>query len=306
MPINIIVPFVREHLAEASLTNEQKLLINPLAYGFSLGDKTWGAFAVSRLEEVSWNESLAESVVLSEQRKTFIRSLVKHYSAPERTGCLDDFVRDKGKGLIGLLAGPPGVGKTLTAEMVAEIAHRPLYTMTAVELGDSPASVQKHLMTVFELAERWKAVVLLDEADVFLTARGDSLSSNAITSIFLRHLEYYQGILLLTTNRLTSLDDAFKSRIHFAFEFDELSEEARETIWRRFLARAHVDLGKDGFAKLSKIRLNGRQIKNIANISHAVAQESNKTITVESIMLTMDFTNVTWEKACTSDQQCDE
>ncbi|KIL83582.1 hypothetical protein FAVG1_13202 [Fusarium avenaceum] len=296
MPNNGIVPRIRKPLSEARLTDEQKLLINPLAYGFSLGDKIWGAFAVSRVEEVIWNESLAETLVLNQDRKSFIRSLVKHYSAPERTGCLDDFVRDKGKGLIGLLAGPPGVGKTLTAETVAEIAHRPLYTMSSGELGESSTTVQKHLMRVFELAERWKAVVLLDEADVFLTQRSNaSLSRNAITSIFLRHLEYYQGILLLTTNRLLSLDEAFKSRIHFAFEFDELSDEARQAIWRSFLARAHVDLGKEGLSRLSKIKLNGRQIKNIANISHAAAQENNTTITVESIMLTMRFTNVMWE-----------
>jgi SpoVK/Ycf46/Vps4 family AAA+-type ATPase len=229
--------------------------------------------------------------------------LVKHYSASERHEGLDDFVRDKGKGLIGLLAGPPGVGKTLTAETVAEIAHRPLYTMSSGELGESSTTIQRQLMRVFELAERWKAVVLLDEADVFLAERNNtSLSNNTITSIFLRHLEYYQGILLLTTNRLRSLDEAFQSRIHFAFEFDELSDKAREAIWRNFLARANVEFDNEDFSKLAQVKLNGRQIKNIANISHAVAIQNNTKITRESIMLAMRFTKIAWKEGDTSDR----
>lgn len=302
-PNNTMIPSIRKPIDETSLTDVQKLLVNPLAYGFCFGDKIWGAFAVSKLEEVNWNESLADTLVLSQDRKDFIRSLVKHYSASEPHNLLDDFVRDKGKGLIGLLAGPPGVGKTLTAETVAEIAHRPLYVMNSGDLGDSSTSIQAQLMRVFELAELWKAVVLLDEADVFLTARNNtSLARNAVTSIFLRHLEYYRGILLLTTNRLRSLDEAFQSRIHFAFEFDELGDEAREAIWKSFLARAHVELDQKGLSGLAKVKLNGRQIKNIANISHAVAMENNTSITIESIMLTMGFTKIAWKKEDTSDK----
>ncbi|KAL2846863.1 hypothetical protein BJY01DRAFT_213107 [Aspergillus pseudoustus] len=65
-----------------------------------------------------------------------------------------------------------------------------------------------------------------------------NLERNAITSIFLRQLEYYQGILLLTTNRLESLDPAFESRIHFCFEYDDLDTHAIRQIWEGFLSRS--------------------------------------------------------------------
>ena len=208
-------------------------------------------------------------------------------------------VRDKGKGLIGLLAGPPGVGKTLTAEVMAEIAHRPLYTISSGEMGDTPSTVQEKLKAILELAEAWNAVLLLDEADVFLVKRDDvNLTRNAITSIFLRHLEYYQGILLLTTNRETSFDPAFQSRIHFRFKYKELEPEAREKIWRTFLGKArgngdmNVAVGDEDVRELSQMVLNGRQIKNIMSIAQAVAAEKKAAVTLPSILLAHGFSQM--------------
>ncbi|KAH8890557.1 P-loop containing nucleoside triphosphate hydrolase protein [Thozetella sp. PMI_491] len=303
VPNNGVVPVIRTPVAEAALAEDQMVLLNPLLYGFSLGDKIWGAFAASRLDKVNWNEAMVDSLVFSTERKDFIRDLVRHHGNRGDQGGFDDFVRDKGKGLIGLLAGPPGVGKTLTAEAVSEIAHRPLYMISSGELGETSSSVQGQLMRVMELAETWKAVVLLDEADVFLAERDDdSLSRNAIASIFLRHLEYYQGILLLTTNRLNSFDEAFQSRIHFCFEYGELDVSARKAIWTTFLDKAKTDtkveivLEEKDIAELAERELNGRQIKNIVSISHAVAAERKTPITRDSVMVALGFAKTSWKK----------
>lgn len=124
----------------------------------------------------------------------------------------DDIVIGKGKGLIGLLCGNPGCGKTLTAEAVAEVTHRPLYVVSAGELGTRPQEVDKNLAQILELAHTWRTVLLLDEAEVFLHQRSTTdLARNALVSIFLRQLEYYQGILILTTNMIKQCDPAFES-----------------------------------------------------------------------------------------------
>ncbi|KAJ4859741.1 ATPase family associated with various cellular activities (AAA) domain-containing protein [Trichoderma breve] len=178
-PNSRLIPHIVQSLSD--LTDDQKLLVNPVLYGFSLGDKMWGAFAVTWLHDIEWNDNILNDLVISDDQKQFMRALVESHS----TSGFDDFVRDKGRGLIGLLAGPPGVGKTLTAEAVAEIARRPLYTISSGEIGSQPESVQSGLDTLMELAEAWHAVVLLDEADVFLVERDDTnLVRNAITSIF--------------------------------------------------------------------------------------------------------------------------
>ncbi|KAM7216375.1 P-loop containing nucleoside triphosphate hydrolase protein [Rhypophila decipiens] len=319
LPMNKVVPYIRTPIQPESLTDDQKILVNPLMYGFSLGDKVWGAFAVSRLEEVNWNNEIVDSLVLSDSRKDFISDLIRYHGRKTEAAKpgFDDFVRDKGKGLVGLLAGPPGVGKTLTAEAVAELAKRPLYMVSSGELGDTSSSVQNRLMTVLELAETWRAVVLLDEADVFLTERDDdNLSKNAITSIFLRHLEYYQGILLLTTNRLDSFDEAIKSRIHFCFEYEDLSKTARKTIWSKFLDKVekdnsdlHIDMRPDtreqGIDKLAEFELNGRQIKNTVSISQAVATQRKKAITLRDILLAVEFAKISWRAKGEGDGKID-
>ncbi|KAK0612410.1 hypothetical protein B0T17DRAFT_464423, partial [Bombardia bombarda] len=75
------------------------------------------------------------------------------------------------KSLIILLHGAPGVGKTTTAEGVAEIFKKPLFQTTCGDLGTTAKEVETALQTNFALANRWGCILLLDEADVFLAER---------------------------------------------------------------------------------------------------------------------------------------
>lgn len=165
---------------------------------------------MDRLEPVTWSDEAFRSLVLGEKQKALVQALVKQHA--ERSKIFDDIVIGKGKGLVGLLAGPPGCGKTLTAEAVAEVTHRPLYVISAGELGTRPEVVDEKLAQILQLAQTWNAVLLLDEAEVFLQQRSSTdVHRNALVSIFLRQLEYYQGILILTTNLVTECDIAFES-----------------------------------------------------------------------------------------------
>lgn len=155
-----------------------------------------------------------------------------------------------------------------SAEAVAEITKRPLYVASAGELGVEPSDVDARLQRILELANKWDAVLLLDEADVFLQPRNSTdVRRNALVSIFLRQLEYYQGILILTTNRISDCDPAFESRIRMTLKYPELDQAARKEIWATFLERAkgssndlEVDVGADELTELAKIQVNGRQV----------------------------------------------
>lgn len=94
-----------------------------------------------------------------------------------------DLVKGKGKGLIILLHGAPGVGKTSTAETVAAYTGRPLYPITCGDIDTTPAEIEDKLWSHFKLAHKWGCVLLLDEADVFLAKRerGD-IERNGIVS----------------------------------------------------------------------------------------------------------------------------
>ncbi|KAI0180993.1 P-loop containing nucleoside triphosphate hydrolase protein [Hypoxylon sp. FL1284] len=306
------VPSISSISLKSLKEDEDKLmLVSSIVFGYSMGDQIWGKFAVTDTADPEWNDDAFQELVLKKDVKNFIHDLVSEHRVAGSK--FDDIIRDKGRGLVGLLAGPPGVGKTLTAEAIAEISRRPLYVISSGQLGHEPTDIHDELKGIFELAEHWDAVVLLDEADIFMATRGDlDLARNAIVSVFLRELEYFQGIILLTTNRATAIDPAFQSRIHFTMHYPDLDEKGRRAIWRSFLAiaarddRLRVDInfdkgedGKDndagtGVAALARSHnLNGRQIKNAVSVAQAVALKRSEPLTVDKVEAALNLSQYT-------------
>lgn len=123
-----------------------------------------------------------DKLVLPSGHRDVIRALVSTHarritnhngSTPAAQEPQLDEVKGKGQGLIILLHGAPGVGKTSTAECVAAQARRPLLPITCGDIGGTTASeVEQNLERFFYLARKWDCVLLLDEADVFLSDRG--------------------------------------------------------------------------------------------------------------------------------------
>lgn len=140
-------------------------------------------------------------------------------------------------------------------------------------------------------------MVLLDEADVFLAKRsGQDLMRNAIVSVFLRELEYYQGIIILTTNMAADIDPAFQSRIHFSLQYPDLDAKGRRRIWENFISiaaagneRLEIDIDEEGMKVLESFELNGRHIKNTMSVVQKVAQKRNQPLTVEMVQTAMSL-----------------
>jgi hypothetical protein len=175
--------------------------------GYSLKLKVWGLFSVSSIAPITFNDSAFPNLMVPPTYKDLILSFVEAHpsSAPENstntnlpapvhnspTNTFDDLITGKGLGVILLLVGNPGTGKTLTAEAVADKVRRPLYVLSAGELGQKADDVEARLRDALELAEKWDAVLLFDECDVFLQERsggggaGD-LARNEIVAVFLR------------------------------------------------------------------------------------------------------------------------
>lgn len=244
-----------------------------------------------------WNSDAYDHLVYDPQQKDLVLSFVESHKKRPKTdtktngkkpkSANDDVIKGKGEGLIILLSGPPGTGKTLTAEAVADRSRRPLFYLQAEDLGISAALLGANIKRVFEMATDWNAVILLDEADVFMAERNASdIHRNELVSIFLRELEYFRGIIFLTTNLYHTIDPAFRSRVNLHLVFNSLSRSARESIWKKFLERLpaqHPNLLQDkgpdedgnevggsderpiddeDLKELSLWQLNGREIKN--------------------------------------------
>ncbi|RFN54455.1 p-loop containing nucleoside triphosphate hydrolase [Fusarium flagelliforme] len=259
--------------------------------GFVLKSRKWDLLDIECCHEPRVNYKAIDSLVLNEERKTMIKSLVYRYTDKNRVDpqvpapWAADTIRDKGEGQIFLLHGGPGVGKTFTAECIAESTGRPLLSLTCADIGTEDKEVEERLSDWFSLAETWGAVMLLDEADVFLERRnrGD-LARNSLVSVFLRSMEYYRGILFLTTNRVGHFDDAFISRIHIVIKYDNFDMASRERIWSQFFKKLATERGKyitisnDAKKYVTKnkemisIPWNGREIRNAFQTAVALAE----------------------------------
>ncbi|KAL4722889.1 hypothetical protein ACLX1H_010129 [Fusarium chlamydosporum] len=264
-----------------ALTEEQLMMTGPVIRGYALKNKRWMEFDIDNVTDVKFNDKAFDSLVLSQDHKDMILAFAQ--SQVKFKNVFDDIISGKGKGIIMLLSGGPGIGKTLTAESVAEEMKVPLYIMSAGDLGSDAYNIEENLNRILEMVANWNAVLLLDECDVFLEARSaHDIERNRIVSIFLRTLEYYEGILFLTTNRIKDMDQAFQSRIHMSLEYPPLDATARESVWRGFLSRAisvHANLEGDAahvitddeVKALAALDLNGRQIKNVLKTANLLA-----------------------------------
>lgn len=280
-----IVPRIRPDNLEAEAMKRDEppdegfIYTTPLTVkGYNLKRKKWFDLEIDRIREVTWNTRAFESLVLKRKTKRLIQALVSNQIEAEKS---TDLISGKGNGLILLLHGGPGTGKTLTAESVAEIAKKPLYPVTCGDIGTKPEDVEKYLESVLYLGKTWGCVVLLDEADVFLEQRSlEDLQRNALVSVFLRVLEYYDGILILTSNRVGTFDEAFKSRIQLAVHYNSLDSHQRFAIWGNFIRRLKelgeegidfVDL-EDNIGKLASREMNGREIRNVITTARQYAR----------------------------------
>lgn len=258
--------------------------------GFNLREKKWHDLEVDRIHEVPWNKKAFENLVLPEKTKKIIRALVTKKLAAEKS---TDLIKGKGNGLIILLHGGPGTGKTLTAESIAEMTEKPLYRVTCGDLGTKPEEVEKYMESVLHLGKIWDCVVLLDEADVFLQERNLSdLQRNALVSVFLRVLEYHDGILFLTSNRIGTFDEAFKSRIQLSLHYKPLGLPERKKVWRNFIKHLenlseekNIDFDDlmDNVEKLATKELNGRQIRNSITLARQLAQYEGEMLNHEHL-----------------------
>ncbi|KAJ5116659.1 hypothetical protein N7456_001007 [Penicillium angulare] len=280
---------------EVPSEEEDLLLLPDRIFAFVLPSRRWACLQIGKgpdgkdqLRPRTPEDNPWEKLQLPPGHKELVQSLIlSHFAQSHSSTVHFDLLRNKGNGVIILLHGVPGVGKTSTAECAAVSTNRPLLPITCGDLGLSPGEVEDKLKEVFRLAQDWGCVMLLDEADVFLAQRSvTDTTRNALVSVFLRTLEYYEGILFLTTNRVGVFDEAFRSRIHMSLYYPSLERMQTMRIWERHIqeaAKAGIEVDNDSLVDFADMIYetqknsasgavwNGRQIRNAFQSALALA-----------------------------------
>lgn len=282
-----------------AVTDETKIILEVplrpevLLFNLEKHEQVWAH--VNRLENYEYDTTLGEKLVLPAYQRELIEILVQRDRAE-----MQDIIQGKAGGSIVLCSGVPGTGKTLTAEVFAETIQRPLYVVASSQLGTNPGELEEELGLVLGRASRLGAIMLIDEADVFIHERGESMVQNAVVGVFLRVLEYYQGVLFMTTNRATVVDDAIVSRCTAQVKFEIPDSGGQRRIWDILAGLSGIGLPAkemDAFAKAHP-RLSGRDVKGLLKLANLIAAKRGKKVDAKLLEYVMQFkpTNESVEK----------
>jgi hypothetical protein len=230
--------------------------------------------------------SLAD-LVLPDEQLDAVRAIVAH--APHRLAVAETFEgTERGHGLVALLCGPSGTGKTLTAEVIANELSLDLFRVDLASVVSKwVGETEKHLRTILDAADRGSSVLLFDEADALFGKRSEVRDSqdrfaNIEVGYLLQRLESYRGIALLTTNMRSVLDTAFTRRIRYVVQFPHPDAALRKRIWERVFPDGLEVEGID-CGRLALLDLSGGSIHNIAVHAALDAAVGGGPVTVEHV-----------------------
>ena len=197
-----------------------------------------------------------------------------------------------GAGITALFAGPPGTGKTMAAQVVANELHMELYKIDVSQLIDKyVGETEKNIRRVFEQAKISNSVLFFDEADAIFNKRLEAKNSNERfanieSSLLLQCIEEYDGVALLATNNMAAIDAAFIRRFRFYLTFKEPDEKIRREIWESVFPKETPLSDEVDLKELAHIfNFNGAIIKNVALQSAYLAAQQKKPIGLLEILV---------------------
>lgn len=189
-----------------------------------------------------------------------------------------------GKGLSIVFSGPPGTGKTMSAQVVANELQLELYKVDLANLVSKYiGETEKNLEGIFDEARLSNAILFFDEADAVFGKRTEVKDShdrhaNVETAYLLQRIEDYEGVTILATNYLKNIDEAFLRRFNFVIDFPFPDADYREKIWRSIFPK-ETPLKDLDFSLIAKrFEISGGNIKNIAIAAAFIAAEKNEPV----------------------------
>ncbi|KAH8805357.1 hypothetical protein F5884DRAFT_445337 [Xylogone sp. PMI_703] len=280
----------------------------PTISAYVLEEGKWTNVLVDEVTDIESKQNLVDNLVRGEEKdeKEIAETLVRSHLYKMDMNQYDTGIpfqqglkpkRQSRKGLVVLLRGNSGVGKTFMTKCLAETVQRPLILDT-IGFGDGDA--ERRLSEMLQLAEKWRAILVVKDSGGSLSARSVGDSNTAVTTA-MGVMNAYLGVLFITANSGIISDEAFYSRIDFIINYKPLELSSRVAIWDYFIDKAvQEDLYIDRYDIGSYVRssefysdrslynfVNGHDIRNIMLAAQQLAQQRNQTMSGEHIHLIM-------------------
>lgn len=252
---------------------------------------------VNNVTPYKYKDNLQDNLILPKEVKDLTQMLVAAASED-----VEDVIEGKSQSTVIAAVGDPGLGKTLMAEVMSEACKKPLYKIQAAQLGDNPSSLESNLVKILRRAERWNCVVMIDEANAYIHSRGHDIGQNAVVGVFLRKLEYFKGILILTTNKTRGddegtdfdIDDAILSRCTAVFRFELPDSALSKDLWRLQAKLLNVELSEDLIKSLVKrFHISGRTIRHLLKLSARWAALKNEALSLDHFVTCSQYVPLT-------------
>ena len=202
-----------------------------------------------------------------------------------------DKIVSYGKGLAILFSGPPGTGKTMAAQVIANQLHMEMYKIQLSQVVSKYiGETEKNLRQIFEEAKNSNCILFFDETDALFGKRSEVKDShdrhaNIETAYLLQQIEEYDGVIIMASNLLQNIDSAFMRRISFIISFPFPDVATRRMLWEKMLG-AGAPLAKDVNLNFmaEQFKIAGGNIKNIAVHAAFQAAAQKTSITMKHLL----------------------
>ncbi|SFL10180.1 ATPase family associated with various cellular activities (AAA) [Lachnospiraceae bacterium KH1T2] len=196
-----------------------------------------------------------------------------------------------GAGISCLFAGPPGTGKTMSAQVIAKELSMELYRVDMSKVMDKyVGETEKNIKAIFDEASKMSCILFFDEADAIFNKRLEASGANERfanieSSLLLQCIEDFRGIAILATNNQGSIDNAFLRRFKFYLKFTEPDEDERLRIWEKVFPQESPLSDEIDFREFAHVfEFTGAFIKNVALQSAFMAAAESSEIDGKTIV----------------------
>ncbi|KAG2042069.1 hypothetical protein BDR03DRAFT_944478 [Suillus americanus] len=242
--------------------------------GFDLERKSWGLFDVDEVEPIKFNENAWKHIVLDESSKDVIEGVVGSFDFSKEA-----MADEEQTGLVVLLHGPSGTGKTATVEAIAEHFRRPLYSLAACSLPLDMTLLVDTLTSRLDAARSWNAIVLIEAGDILMqTQRHEPIMEEHIRiSTILEFFEQHRCIVFVTARTTCT---AYMSHFAMTIQYPELDGDSRQIMWTNMLSGEANNISRRDIEELSRVAVNGRAMRNIHTMAKALARSSKQPLSL--------------------------